>query len=93
MDKYELQKEFKDKIDEAFHSLIKLENKKDEITGRTLEQLDEKIDALQAKKDQMDSLYEELLSGSDEKSQEVRDKLEKSMINFREGVKEVADIF
>lgn len=93
MDKHDLQREFKDKIDEAFNSLRKLENKKEEVSARNLEKVDEKIKDLQAKKDQMDSLYEELLSGSDEKSQEVSDKLENSMIKFREGVKEIADIF
>lgn len=93
MDKYELQKEFKNKIDDAFHSIQKLENRKAEVSGKAKEELEDKIRSLEARKDKMDSLYEELLSGSDEKADHVKTKLEKSMGHFNQGIKEITELF
>jgi len=93
MDKHELRREFKDKIDEAFHNIQKLENKSEEMSGRKKEELDEKIAELQAKKDKMDSFYEELLNSSEEKVEEVNTHFKKSLVNFKEGFKEISEAF
>lgn len=93
MDKRELQREFKDKIDDAFHNIQKLENKSEELTGRKQEELNERIAELQAKKDKMDTFYEELLNSSEEKVEEINTHFKKSMVNFKEGFKEIAEAF
>ncbi|MEX2483678.1 MAG: hypothetical protein WED10_03935 [Brumimicrobium sp.] len=93
MNKQEMKTDFKTKIDEAYRDILELENKSKKASGEMKKQLDKRIDKLQAKKDQMDSFYEELLNSSEEKAKEVKIKLDKSMVGFREGFKEVAEIF
>lgn len=93
MDKNELKKEFKDQIDDAFHSIQKLENKREEFSGKAKEEVNEKIEALQSKKDEMDSFYEELLSSSEDKADEIKTRFEKSMVNFKKGFQEIAEAF
>ena len=90
MDKHELRKEFKDKIDEVFHSIQKLENKSEELSGRKKEEMEEKIAVLQSKKDKMDSFYEELINSSEEKMDEIRTQFEKSIVDFKSGFNKIA---
>ncbi|PHR42331.1 MAG: hypothetical protein COA32_17525 [Fluviicola sp.] len=93
MDKHELRREFKDKIDDAFHNIQKLENKSEELSGRKKEELDERISELQRKKDQMDSFYEELLNSSEEKANEIGTQFEKSKEDFKAGFNKIAQAF
>lgn len=93
MDKHEIRREIKDKIDDAFHSVQKLENKSEELSGRKKEELEERIAVLQTKKDKMDSFYEELLNSSEEKANEIRDKFEESKEDFKAGFNKIAEAF
>lgn len=93
MNKHELRREFKDQIDEVFHNIQKLENKSKELSGIKREELSEKIKELQAKKDQMDTFYEELLNSTEEKAEEINTHFQKSLVNFKEGFNEIAEAF
>lgn len=93
MDKHELRREFKDKIDDAFHSIQKLENKSEELSGRKKEELEDKIAELQSKKDKMDTFYEELLNSSEEKANEINTQFEKSKEDFKAGFNKIAEAF
>lgn len=93
MSKKELNAEFRIKIEEAYRDIQELENKSKNASGGIKKQLDDRIEKLQAKKDQMDAFYEEFLNSSEESAKEVKNKLDKSMIGFRERFKEVAEIF
>lgn len=93
MDKHGLQREFKNKIDDAFKKIQELENKKDEVTGQAKEELNEKIKTLQSKKDKLDQHYEELQNSTEDKIENVKVQFEKSMVNFKEGFKEIQKAF
>jgi protoporphyrinogen oxidase len=93
MNKNELKREFKDGIDDVFHNIQELENKSEELSGKSKDELNEKIAMLQKKKDEMDSFYEELLNSSEEKAEEINVRFKKSIVNFKKGFKEIAGAF
>ena len=93
MNKHELKKEFKDKIDYSFKRLDELENKKEELSGKAQDEVNEKVKALKAKKDELDQYYEKLENTSEEKLDEINVQFEKSLANFKQGVKEIQEVF
>lgn len=93
MDKHELQRKFKDKIDEAFKKIEALENKKDAVSGKTKEEIDEKIQALKSQKQELDNHYESLKQSTEEKIEQINVQFEKSLVNFEQGFDEIRKAF
>lgn len=93
MDRHELQRSFKDKIDDAFKKIQELENKRDEVSGKTKDKLEKEIESLKSKRKKMEDQYESLKNSTEEKIDEINVQFEKSLANFEQGFKEISKAF
>lgn len=93
MNREEFKEKAKGVIDDIFVKIDELEEKKENFEGEAKEKYEEKLKELEEKKEELEKKYKDLEEGAEGKWEEVKESFSKSADFFRQGIKDLMNIF
>lgn len=90
MTKKSIQKEVKDRLNDAYDeikSLYKMSKESSDV--EVTDRIDRRIRELEKEKDEIDAFYEEVINSTEEKANELKEAFDEKMDEFKEGVNEL----
>lgn len=90
MTKKSIQKEVKDRLNDAYDEIKSLyQMSKESSDVEVTDRIDRRIRELEKEKDQIDAFYEELINTTEQKAKEIKEAFDQKMDNFNEEVDEL----